>query len=75
MNGPDHYKAAEELLAAAADHDRQVDRWHGRNDMYAARVESRLANRARRDAQVHATLALAAATARGAVAGWDEVIA
>ncbi len=66
MNGPVHYQAAEQLLAAA--NRRLVDESDWLNT-----PERRAELRA--DAQVHATLALAAATADpySKETGWAEV--
>lgn len=54
MNGPEHYAAAEELLARVSDRD----------------VEIHLGNATIAAAQVHATLALAAAQAEPLVQQW-----
>ena len=54
MNGPDHYKAAEQLLGAA--------------DQIANQGSDEIAQELRAEAQVHATLALAAATVYPVVA-------
>jgi hypothetical protein len=58
MTGPDHYRLAEELL---------IDARRAQEENDAARAR-RLAI-----AQVHATLALAAATAIGEDRGWNDV--
>ncbi len=63
MTGPEHYRQAEELIAEA----RKVPRTEAASDRYA---------RAITEAQAHATLALAAATALCAVTEsreWAEV--
>ncbi|MBG0828497.1 hypothetical protein HS041_12035 [Planomonospora sp. ID67723] len=61
MTGPDHYRAAEEMLATAKEADAGADR----DDIKLFL----------RFAEIHATLALAAATGVGAIAGdrqnWD----
>ena len=60
MNGPEHYRQAEELLAGVA----------GLVEDTAGSIKAVMA-----EAQVHATLALAAATADVAPADiWAEVI-
>jgi hypothetical protein len=64
MTGPDHYRKAEELLAKAHDY---LGRGEGQD---SAAVWAAVA-------QIHATLALAAATALGTMAAdgraWTEV--
>ena len=69
MTGPEHYKAAEEALAAL-DVERDPDEWT------RAVSDGSLAI-AVAAAKVHATLALAAATAQSGLAGsraWDRAI-
>ena len=66
MNGPKHYREAERLLAGAqgmADTGNGISLRNGR-EVAATEVCLRLA-------QVHATLALAAATAYPATRDWD----
>lgn len=60
MNGPQHYRAAEQLLARVRN-----------NQAPDTDLEALLDANAIARAQVHATLALAAATAYPAVKDWD----
>ncbi len=59
MTGPEHYKAAERLVAHSQSH---TDQGNGADD--------KIAELAAAQAQVHATLALAAAAAIPAVKDW-----
>lgn len=61
MTGPEHYRKAEQLLGAADD-----AAWDATNPDHQA-ITARLSQ----DAQVHATSALAAATALGAIREHD----
>ncbi|UTN93128.1 hypothetical protein SEA_PHAUCI_41 [Gordonia Phage Phauci] len=78
MTGPEHYATAEQLLRVAKRWDEDADECRRRGDLVAfetsdrrsrsehdreARESDRKARRCRVDAQVHATLAQAAATA------------
>jgi hypothetical protein len=71
MNGPDHYRRAEQLIAAAR------KAFAPPPDLTpvtpGAPTPSELHQRAITEAQVHATLALAAATAGGST-GWHDVL-
>lgn len=67
MNGPEHYREAERLLANAQ---AEIKRAVAMKDARRIDAACDLADGAARIAQVHATLALAAATAYPAIRDW-----
>lgn len=62
MNGPEHYREAERLIATIPDQTATAERMNLRESTLVAAIANTVAL-----AQVHATLALAAATGPGMI--------